>query len=214
MEAKLRSVTQAAIKNRVTPGGIVGIIRKNGERTVFPFGHFTYENNAQKVQPDSVYDLASITKAIPTDALALQLIDRGQLRLDDQLIEYLPEFSNNYRQEVRIKHLLTHTLTYAPGYKTSAYKELSAKEIKEAIFQRDFGQPPGEVFNYSNIPSYLLGLVIEKICGEPLDTLAKREFFEPLNMPCSFHPEDFKKEAIVPTEIDNWRGLVQGEIHD
>jgi CubicO group peptidase (beta-lactamase class C family) len=61
-----------------------------------------------------------------------------------------------------------------------------------------------------------LGLVVERICGDALDRLAKKYFFKPLQMKqTSFDPKVFNKDDIVPTEIDPWRGrMIQGEVHD
>ena len=61
-----------------------------------------------------MYDIASITKSIPTASLALMLIDQGELKLTDKLIDHVPEFNNSDRENVLIKHLLTYTLD---GYK-------------------------------------------------------------------------------------------------
>lgn len=71
------------------------------------------------------------------------------------------------------------------------------------------------MFKYSNIPAALLGLVVEKITGDTLDKLADEYFFKRLEMHrTTFYPERFDKAEIVPTEIDDWRGLVHGVVHD
>ncbi len=201
-----------AIEDKIFPGCVIGVVKVSGEREILPFGHFTYESDSSSVAEDTIYDLASVTKSIPTGSLALQLIEEGKLNLEDKLIDYVPEFRNSDRENVLIKHLLTYTLD---GYGLASLKEKTAKGLYETILTHDFENRPGTVFKYSNIPAALLGLVIEKITGEALDVLAEERFFKPLKMNRStHHPEHFSKDEIVPTEIDDWRGLVQGVVHD
>jgi len=205
-EAKL------AIENRVFPGCVVGIVNKNGERQIFPFGNFTYDQSSQLVREDTIYDTASLTKSIPTGSLALQLIDGGKLKLTDKLIDYIPEFNNSDRETVLIKYLLTYTID---GYGLASLKEKSAEGLYETLLTHDFEKRPGTVFKYTNIPAVLLGFVVEKIMGNTLDNLAIERFFKPLKMERStFYPENFPIEEIVPTERDQWRGLVHGIVHD
>ena len=204
-----------AIEERVFPGCVVGMVDREGERTVLPFGRFTYDSRSPTVNHDTVYDVASITKAVPVSCLALRLIGEGRLRLDDRLIEYVPEFSNPDREEVRVRHLLTHTLHF--GFALSSLKDESPETIMRAIFQTPFASKPGRFFSYANATSILLGLVVERVYGEPLDAVSERVFFSPLGMRrTTFQPLlHFQNNEIAPTEIDPWRGVtVQGEVHD
>ena len=213
--------TNEAILNRVFPGGVIGIVHKDGTREIIPFGTFTYDSNSPVIREDSIYDVASITKSIPTASLALQLIDEGKLKLTDKLIDHIPEFRNSDRELVTIKHLLTYTLDgYGLGTalneitKTSL-KGATAKQLLETLMTHDFEKRPGTVFKYSNIPAVLLGMVVERIYNQTLDVLAKERFFGPLAMTrTTFYPEKFLHEEIAPTEIDDWRGLVHGIVHD
>lgn len=209
---QITNIVEQAIKDEVFPGCVVGIVDDKGKRQVLSFGNFTYEPSSPIVKEDTIYDTASITKSIPTGSLALQLIDEGKLKLTDKLIDYIPEFRNSDRETVFIKHLLTYTLD---GYGLASLKEKSAANLYETLLAHDFEKRPGTVFKYTNIPATLLGLVIEKIVGETLDQCANEHFFKPLRMVRStFHPERFSLDEIVPTEIDKWRGLVHGVVHD
>lgn len=201
-----------AIKERVFPGCVVGIVKRNGERMIMPFGSFTYDSTSPEVKEDTIYDVASITKSIPTASLALTLIDQGRLKISDKLINYIPEFNNSDRENVLIKHLFTYTLD---GYGLSSLKKKTAQELFEVLLTHDFENRPGTVFKYTNIPAALLGLVIERIMGDTLDKLADEYFFMPLAMKrTTFFPERFPSSEIVPTEIDDWRGEVCGIVHD
>jgi len=222
LKKKIENRITQAIQEKVFPGCVIGIIKKNKERIVVPFGYFTYENDAPIVQEDSIFDVASITKSIPTASLALKLIDEGKLNLNDKLVDFIPEFRNSARNAVLIKHLLTQTLVFRSNspegkFRLSAYKNRSPEEILDIIFTAEFESPPGTKFFYTNATSILLGLVVERIFNESLDKLGGIYFFRPLDMEHTlFEPLDkFPKEEIVPTEIQEWRhGVIQGEVHD
>ena len=204
----------SAINEKVFPGCVVGIVGPDGNRSVMPFGRHTYDPGSPAMGEETIFDVASITKAIPTSSLALTLLDAGKLKLDDTLITYVPEFRNSCRQSVRIRHLLTQTLDF--GFRLSVYKDKKPDELLDAIFTAEFRAKPGTTFYYANATSILLGLVVERICGKDLPTLGQEIFFGPLNMlHTTFFPEKFDLEKIAPTEIDPWRGrMVQGEVHD
>ncbi|MBN1263084.1 MAG: beta-lactamase family protein [Candidatus Pacebacteria bacterium] len=207
---------QKEIRKKLFPGCVFGLV-KNNHQTIFSCGHFTYAKDSAEVKNGSVFDLASITKSVPTACLALLLIEEGKLGLDDQLIKYLPEFKNSDRKLVLIRHLLTHTLDFNRSFRLSALKNKKPAQILEAIYTTEFQTKPGQNFYYANANSVLLGLVVEKIFGQSLDKIAQKKFFKPLGMKkTAFHPlKLFSRDEIVPTEIDPWRGrVIQGEIHD
>lgn len=218
MERKVNQIEtriERALDEQVFPGCVVGMVDSSGSRTVLPFGQYTFEPDAPEVREHTVYDIASITKAIPVSSLALQLLEQEKLHLSDRLIQYVPEFNNPDRESVLISHLLTHTLPFR--FPLSSMKNQSPEAMLQAIFETPFKNRPGSVFTYSNATSILLGLVIERICGESIDVAADRAFFTPLHMKeTTFHPLQILERAdIVPTEIDDWRGgVVQGEVHD
>jgi CubicO group peptidase (beta-lactamase class C family) len=215
MKEKIKNRILQAIEEKIFPACVVGVVRKNGERIIVPVGSFTYDAGSRLVNDDTIFDVASITKSIPTSSLALKLIDEGKLKTSDKLIEFVPEFRNSDRESVLIKHLLTQTLDF--GFRLSAYKTKPPEEILGVIFTTEFKSKPGTKLYYTNATSILLGLVVERIFGDSLDKLGEKYFFQPLKMErTAFNPlQKFEKNEIVPTEIQEWRGgLVQGEVHD
>ncbi len=215
MQARLRAIRERAsraLEQKVFPGCVIGIVYTGGERFIMPFGTLTFENDAGRVREDTIYDLASVTKSIPTTSLALHYLESGQLKLTDKLIKYVPEFKNSDRSAVKIKHLLTYTLG---GYPLSQYKDKTPQELYEILMTRDFDVRPGTGFSYSNLPAFLLGLVVERVGGRTLDKLAYELFFNPLHMiHTSFFPQYFLSDDIAPTEVDDERGEVRGMVHD
>ncbi len=213
MEEKIRESLLQAIHDKVTPSAVVGVIRKDGTQLLVAEGNFTYESDSTKVTENTLYDVASITKSIPTGCIALKLIEEGRLNLNDQLIKYLPEYNNNYREEVLIRHLLTYSIILnfpVPGFNIQT---ASPDEVRRNLVTVDLKFPPGEKAQYSNSPALILMMVIERITGSTLDVLAHEYFFRPLGMENStFSPSS--PHEIPPTEIEEWRGLVQGVVHD
>lgn len=205
-----------AIEDKVFPGGVVGIIRNSGERTILPFGLFTYNGDASLVEEDTIYDVASITKSIPTSSLLLALVDKKIIALNDPVSKYVPEFGNYENKcSVLVRHLLTHTLDLVVPSMTSL-KTKTADEILKIVVEAPLRYPPGTTFLYTNSTTCVAGLLIRNVSEQDIDDLADQEFFNPLGMNHStFHPDKFPKDIIVPTEFDEWRSrLIQGEVHD
>jgi CubicO group peptidase (beta-lactamase class C family) len=204
-----------AIDERVFPGGVVGFVDASGNKTVVSAGYHTYQEEIP-VRKDTIYDVASVTKAIPTHTLLVKLIDENRISLEDPVVEYIPEFDTSAKkQTVTIEHLLTYTL----DLDVPASRSLKEKEVETALeifLSARLKNEPGEVFRYTNSTAILIGLVVKRVFDERLDKAAQRVFFDPLGMKsATFHPEDCKKDRIAPTEQDEWRdGLVHGVVHD
>lgn len=216
MKKQIAGIINKGIKDKVFPGAVVGII-KDGRKEIFSFGHFTYDESSSFVKDDTVYDVASVTKSIPTSCLLLSLADKGIVKLEDPLVNYLPKFDNSPgKDKILIKHLLAYTVDIdAPAM--SSLRNISPDEIVNTISKARLKSPPGTKFVYTNSTALLIGLLLRELTGKMIDDLAEEYFFEPLKMDRStFHPlKIFKKEEIVPTEICDWRGyLVHGEVHD
>ena len=168
---------------------------------------------------NTVFDIASMTKVCPTSTLALSYILEGSLSVDDKVVNYIPELQTNYLDDIRIFHLLTHSLDYRVPMKT--LREFTPEKILEALFTYKFNAPPGYAFNYGNPASVLLGIVLCRLTGKDLQEQGRERFFRPLQMDRSgwdplTRPENpIPREQIAPTEICSFRGReIQGEIHD
>jgi CubicO group peptidase (beta-lactamase class C family) len=192
----------------------MGVVAQGGEREIEAFGRYTCESGASPMTELSVFDVASVTKAIPVSTLALMAIDRGMCGLDDKLAKWVPQFDNRYRESVTIEHVLTQTIDH--GYALSSHKNLAPQDLLRMILTHDFARPPGENFCYTNATSILLGMCVERIYGSTLDRIAARHLFGPLDMHHStFSPDKIDRDLVVPTEIDAWRGReIRAEIHD
>lgn len=212
MLEKIRRYLQDAVDRKVFPGCVVGVVFGESENIIAQ-GHFTFETESEPMTSDSVFDCASITKSIPVSTAALKALDQDEFSLSDRMIDYLPEYTGSYRDEIQIRHLLTHTLDF--DFRLSQCKNLAPEKILKAILEVKTEKRPGEKFCYANATSILLGMVLERVYGKSLPDVAHEEIFDPLKMTdTAFFPEKLDKE-IVPTEIDDWRGrVIRGEVHD
>ncbi|MBS1494590.1 MAG: serine hydrolase [Bacteroidetes bacterium] len=180
------------------------------------FGKYTYDSDAPDVTSSSIYDLASVTKVIATTSAIMQLYDNGKLNINDNVWLYIPEFANNGKEDIKITNLLLHNSglkAWVPFYKTLTTKQ----QVLDEIYNMTPDYKTGTKFVYSDLNAVLLGLIVEKISGMPLDEYCRINIFEPLGMrSTTYLPKNELKKLAVPTENDTyWRNrLLQGEVHD
>jgi len=146
---------------------------------------FIYPDNTTRIltintPEDTVFDIASLTKVCPTSTLALCHILEGRLTPDTKVIDYIPELQTNYRNDIRLFHLLTHSLDYRVPMKT--LRELPPEGILDALYTYQFQAAPGAGFNYGNPASVLLGIILSRLTGMDLQAQGRNLFFEPLGM--------------------------------
>ena len=145
----------------------------------------------------------------------MQACERGDIDLEDPLGRYFPEFRVGGKHEVTLKHLLTHSSglpAHFPLYAHTSGKEHILRRIPEIPLEHR----PGSRSLYSDLGFILLGGVLERVCGQSLDNLARERIFHPLGMRrTGFQPPSAWRPRIAPTEIDPWRKrLLRGEVHD
>lgn len=213
-EFEIHKRLEQAVAERVFPGCVVGTVNRADERTLLPYGHFTYDTDSSAVTGETVYDVASITKSVPLGLLALKLIEEGRLSLDDRVITYLPEIQTRGAGEARIRDLLTYTYALKKNPDpTFTLERSTADSIRKYLFTAELAFDPGTRYQYSNAPANLLGFILERIADEKLYALAQRMLLEPLAMRlATFAPT--LPSSIPPTEITSWRGEIQGVVHD
>lgn len=196
-----------AIQDKKFPGAVIGYL-KNGEKSVQAYGTQTYDANSKKVTPQTQYDLASITKCIPTATLALLLIEQGKLSLDDKIVKFFPNLISKHRDEISVKHLLTYTVTFnLPSL--SSVAESGGQAVMDATFSAEIIDKPGSTFAYSNVVSTLLALIVQQITGKNFIDFADEVFFSPLQMTTT----TFSPTNAAPTEVQNGK-LIQNTVHD
>lgn len=205
LEGLLKRAESEGIFNKA----VAGFILPDGRREILALN--TPENTD--------FDIASLTKVCPTSTLALSYILEGKLSVDTKVIDFIPELQTNYREDIRVFHLLTHSLDYRVPMKT--LRTLPAEGILNALYTYQFEKAPGADFNYGNPASVLLGIILQRLMGKDLQQQGRERFFIPLGMirsgwdPLTRDWNPIPKAEISPTEICSFRGReIQGEIHD
>lgn len=207
----MKNILNEMVENRITPGGVL-LATLDGKIVLSEvFGTTRYQDDGSRiVAKDTIYDIASVTKVF-TATVALILADRQEITLDDSLAKFFPLCS--YGEKVTLRHLLTHTSGISIWMARLA--DQKPDEIHRAVIQALLKRVPGARAEYTNVNSYLLGKVVEKIFGESLDKIFLKEIFRPLGMTeTMFNPPDSLLGRIAPTEITEQRGLVRGLAHD
>ncbi|MEO8231976.1 MAG: serine hydrolase [Ignavibacteriota bacterium] len=210
------SVINNAIVDEAFPGAVV-LVWKDG-KIIFEkaFGNFTYDKTSPKVNTNTIYDLASVTKVVATTTATMICYDRKLFSLDDKVVKYIPEFGVNGKENITIKNLLLHNSGLV-AWKKFYERNLTANEVLKEIYSAELEYKTGEKMIYSDLGIITLGKIIEKVTGKSLDVFCKDEIFVPLKMNSTFYnPPDSLKKLCAPTELDNyWRmKTLQGEVHD
>jgi CubicO group peptidase (beta-lactamase class C family) len=209
------AIVREAVAARAFPGGVLAVGRNGSLAHLRAFGRLSYDPGAAEVAPDTIYDLASLTKVVVTTTLSMILVDEGKLDLDARVHAFFPAFSGPAKERVTVRHLLTHSgglLWWAP-----LYKEVKGKAAYlERIVAMDLASEPGAKSVYSDLGIVLLGDILERVSGVPFAELARRRVLDPLEMRgCLYRPPAALIDRIAPTENDPWRGrVVRGEVHD
>ncbi|MGO1974017.1 MAG: serine hydrolase [Propionibacteriaceae bacterium] len=168
-----------------------------------------------EAEQDTIYDMASVSKLF-TSIVIMQLVEDGQVDLDATYASYVPEFGNHGKEVITIRQMLTHTsglVAFIP-----LWKDYDDKESRiQAVMDIDLNNPPGEVYEYSDLNLISLGVLAEQLTGKSLDTLVAEGITEPLKMKdTGYNPDQSKLHRVAATEYqaEPDRGVVWGEVHD
>jgi CubicO group peptidase (beta-lactamase class C family) len=208
---RVAEIVEGAIHERIFPGAVVLVARDAQLLHLASYGSTMYDDpGSAPVALDALFDIASITKIVTATA-ALRLIDAGQLDIDAPLACYLPQLR---AKDLRLRHLLTHSSGL--DLRLSALREHGRDGVLEAVYAAEPVHPPGQHVAYTNVNSLLLGELLARVTGQPLDVYLRHTLLEPLGMhETSFRPPAALLPRIVPTEHCDWRKtLVRGLVHD
>jgi uncharacterized protein YbbC (DUF1343 family)/CubicO group peptidase (beta-lactamase class C family) len=212
--AVLDPIIDDAIAQQQIPGAVL-IVGHNG-RVVYrkAYGSRSIVPRREPMALDTIFDCASLTKVVVTTTAVMQLWEQGKFRTTDPVAKYLPEFAQNGKQDITIRELLVHysglprdlDLTTKWEGKDTAYR---------MAFELAPDEPPGAAFVYSDPNFIVLGALVERITGEPLNDYAEKHIFAPLAMKDTrFLPPAAWLERIAPTEDDENHHLLHGVVHD
>jgi uncharacterized protein YbbC (DUF1343 family)/CubicO group peptidase (beta-lactamase class C family) len=203
-----------AVADGNMPGGVL-LVGHNGHMVYRKaFGQRSLEPTREPMTVDTVFDLASLTKCIATTTSIMKLMEDGRVRLNDPVAAYLREFGQNGKQDITIRELMTHYSGLAPDLDLTVPWTGRATAFSMAMQQKP-ANPPGTRFVYSDINLEVLGFIVEKVSGMPLNEFAAKNVFEPLGMKHTrFLPPDSWRPMIAPTQYDEQGNMLRGVVHD
>ena len=198
--ARMDGVIQQSIEKHKLPGAVVLVARRGRVVWRKAYGARAVEPQREAMTVNTIFDLASLTKIVATATSIMILVERGEVRLGDPVVEFIPEMKGGGRDAITIEQLLTHTAGFAPDFdlreRWSGYDEAMKRLYREPLRTQ-----PGARFVYSDINYIALGEVVHRVSGMMLDEFARKNIFVPLGMrDTGFRPDARFKSRIAPTE--------------
>jgi CubicO group peptidase (beta-lactamase class C family) len=191
-----------------SPGCSAGVGREGA--VVYEHGYGTANLElGVRITPESVFPAASISKQFTAMSILL-LVQRGQVRLDDEVRKYVTELPN-YGSPITIRHLLNHTSGLRDGFNLDGWSaprpdgsDPNDAILRVVVRQRGLNFAPGSQFQYNNGAYNLLGSIVKRVSGQSLRAFADSHIFKPLGMTQTHFHDD--PAMIVPGRVSNyWR---------
>jgi len=203
------AITEAVSEGRC-PGGVLWFEHR-GASYQKAFGNRALVPAVEPMSDDTIFDAASVTKVLACTPAVMLLIERGQLKLEDQVQTYIPEFQGGGKETITIQQLLVHTSGLRGDIETQTDWKGQAAAIEKACLEKLLS-PPGTEFRYSDINLFLLGEIVQRVSQTQLEKFVAREIYQPLKMvDTGYLPPESKFSRIAPTEVVDgkpWRGVV------
>lgn len=214
METQVLRFLANEIDQENIPGASIYISHRGMKVMDKTIGYRALSPKKLPLEENTIYDMASLTKIVATMTACLQLIDKGEIRLDDKIAFFIPAFATNGKSEITIKHLLTHT-SGLPAHRPFYKEKLTMEEVVDRICLEQLVSPVGNKVIYSDLGFILLTLLIEKISGITFREYVSTEILEPLDMKdTSFNPT-FNQDRFAATEFsEKLKGYKFGVVHD
>ena len=216
--SRIGQVVEEEIEKGNFPGAVVLVGKQNDILYWEAFGREVIEPFTEPIDRGTIFDVASMTKPIATATSIMILVDRKEMGLDDYVGEYLPAFACNGKEEVRIRHLLTHTSGLPAYTNAGALKEQFDSPCPERVIEKICGLEaagkPGEEFRYSCLGYITLARIVEVVSGKSIGDFSRKNIFTRLGLKkTAYNPPDSWDKNIAATEIVDGQ-LLRGTVHD
>jgi CubicO group peptidase (beta-lactamase class C family) len=213
--AEIDQVLQHHIDLGNLPGAVVLVGHHDAVVFEKAYGNRSVEPEIEAMTPETVFDLASLTKVVATAPSVMLLVQKGRLKLDDPVSKYLPAFGQAGKKKVTLRNLLVHYSGLPADLRQTRRRRITTKNALSRIYQARLVAPPGQRFIYSDLGFVALGKVVEKVTGQSLARFAQENIFSPLEMASTgFLPRPEVIPNIAPTERLKEGGMLRGQVHD
>ena len=214
MSAALDAAMQTAIREGLIPGGVLIVSHQGRVVHRKAYGSRAVVPAREPMTLDTIFDIASLTKVVATTPAIMKLFEQGKIRMTDPVTAYLPEFQGGH-SEITVRDLMTHFSGLRPDLDLEPAWSGYDTGIRRALMDKPTG-PPGTRFVYSDINFVLMGEIVRRLSGKPLDEFAREQIFQPLGMrETTFRPSASLRSRIAPTEVDAATKIpIRGVVHD
>jgi uncharacterized protein YbbC (DUF1343 family)/CubicO group peptidase (beta-lactamase class C family) len=211
--SEMDSAIGKAIDEKKCPGGVLWI-EHQGAIYQKAYGSRALGERPESMTEDTIFDAASLTKVCATTPAIMMLVEREELDLDAPVTKYIPEFGQNGKQDVTIRHLMTHTSGLRSGIRNDGTWSGWDAAIKKASAE-NLQSTPGTMFLYSDVNFFVLGEVVQRVSGQNLQDFVAKEIYAPLKMrDTGYLPQKSKLPRVAPTEKDSDGSFLRGVVHD
>jgi CubicO group peptidase (beta-lactamase class C family) len=212
--AALSALTRQAVLDGVTPGGVVLVGKDGRDVLCHPFGDRQRDPVRHPATADTVYDLASLTKALCTSVLCARAVGRGTLAFDEPIVPTAAAGASGHAA-ITARLALAHATGW-PAHRPFHERASGRDAILAHVLREPLVHAPGTRSLYSDLGFIALGAWLERRLGAPLDHLFSREIARPLGLDhLRFGPWGDGDADLAPTERCPVRGrLLHGEVHD
>src|SRR5947209_20027037 len=206
------------VRQEITNQGITGAVLLVGHNGKIvhqaAFGLRGAGPHPEPMTVDTIFDLASLTKVVATTPSVMRLVQLGQVRINDPVAHYIPEFAANGKQSITVRNLLTHYSGLRPDLDLNIPWQGQDEAFRRASAERPQA-PPGAQFVYSDINFIVLGELVQRVSGMGLEKYADAHIFQPLGMKHTafLPPAQWQSKIAATLAIDNLR-VLRGFVHD
>jgi CubicO group peptidase (beta-lactamase class C family) len=217
MSAKRLAVIDDVLNQGLDRGNMPGavVLVAHQAQVVYhkAFGFRQVEPEKVPMTPDTVFDLASLTKPVATATSVMSLVEQGKIELQKPVAAYIPEFAVNGKESITVEQLLTHMSGLIPDNHMRDYQD-GVEESFRRIHELKPTSEPGSKFKYSDVGFLVLGELVERVSGKNVHQYSHEWLYAPLGMTeTGYLPaEDLRSRAAVTQQREGrW---MQGEVHD
>jgi uncharacterized protein YbbC (DUF1343 family) len=211
--ARIDRIVAEGIREGQMPGCVVAIGRSGKIVWWQAYGHRRLEPKPERMTPDTVFDMASLTKPIATATSVMMLIEQGKIGLQQPVAKYLPEFGQNGKREITVFQLLTHQGGLIPDNALADYDDGPEKAWERICALKPY-VAPGSKFVYTDVGYIVLGELIRRVSGKSVHEFSRAHVFGPLGMSeTGYLPDEALRKRAAPTEKRGGKWML-GEVHD